>query len=426
MKVLLVRIAKIVNDRLTRILFYDQTLKKGYASLGSFSKFSIIKRLVITVVALPFAFLIWIILVTVNRFIPVRIYRLSRPLRPATASFYIQQLEPFCRRLQVDTGRSLRVFIDAGSIVNLELTEIYESHFSLYLDDRKKFLRDICALIPRLGIESSTLGFPNFDSNWDLLPAKKIGQARFSIPSRAIEDLGIERFKFVVFSHPSVDYYKEFAPSVLKESNRFINLDLGRDALEFLTHHGMRIVRVGVKTSAVPESFAHLPIIDLSGLARTDQQDLWLFKNCLFHWSMGANGAWWFAQKFGRPSLVTDSYALIYGNKCSFYTFQMAWSDRNEKLLTLSDMVRYKKVLGRYSEMQNHGISFVQNSSQQLLSAVIEVMNTLLPVGLEATHDMALLSLYDEITFKPGRPKRCDSHTRPCNSFLESIQEFLV
>ena len=44
MKALLRRVINVVNDRCTRVLFYDQTLKKGYASLASFSKLFIMRR----------------------------------------------------------------------------------------------------------------------------------------------------------------------------------------------------------------------------------------------------------------------------------------------------------------------------------------------------------------------------------------------
>jgi putative glycosyltransferase (TIGR04372 family) len=426
MKVLLVRTVKIANDRLARILFYDQTLKKGYASLGSFSKFSIIKRLVITVVALPIAFLFWIILVIANRFMPVRIYRIARPQRPAFASVYIELLEPLCRGLQVEKSKSFCIFIDAGAEVNRGLTEIYKSQFHLYLDDKKTFLRSVFNLIPGIGFSKENVLHSRYNLDWELPQARNYRSRGPTKIRNAIGVAGLESGNFVTVSHPSVSYYKIRMPAELSEMNRFIELGPARMSFEYLIEHGLKIVRVGVDTDPMPECLRDLPIIDLSGQMRDDLQDLWLFENCFFHWSLGGNGAWWLARKFDRPSLCTDSYAIGLGNLFSFYTYQGVWDDDRSKFLSLGELLGLKGVISRTSKMSELKLRYVQNSPEQLLAAVTEVVSSLRNGTAVGRYDQSLLDKYDEIIINAGHPPRREIHTRPCLSFLESIQDQLV
>ena len=149
MKALLRRVKNVANDRLTRVLFYDQTLKKGYASLASFSKLFVLRRILVTLVAYPLSLVCWVFLIILNRFTPVRMYRFERPQRPGFASVYIEQLEPLCRELQDSGHKGFLIFIDASETTNLELLKLYATHFNLYLDDRVAFPRIIFSLIPK-------------------------------------------------------------------------------------------------------------------------------------------------------------------------------------------------------------------------------------------------------------------------------------
>ena len=426
MKVLLVRIAKIVNDRLTRVLFYDQTLKKGYASHRSFSKFSIIKRLIITVMALPFAFLLWIVLVIANRFIPVRIYRFARPQRPGRASYFIDQLEPLCRGLQAENVKAITIFLDAGAITNVALSKIYEQCFSLYYDDRKPFFRRIFSLIPKIGFRNTAVPEFRYNLNWELPRVRnRMLTEKPKMPDFAL-NLKLEPLKYITFSHPSFDYYSRIAPEVIYENNIFIDLNPALKSLEFLIESGFNLVRVGAHTDPLPKTLMSLPIIDLSGLLRDDEQDLWLFENCFFHWSMGGNGAWWLARKFDRPSLSTDNYKIVLGNCFTFYTFESVWDEKHSKFLSVSEMLKFKGIFSRTTKMAELELSYIQNSPEQLFNAVSEVVGTLRNGTAGSRYDQSLLDKYDEIILNAGHPPRREIHTRPCLSFLESIQEQMI
>ena len=174
MKALLRRVINVVNDRCTRVLFYDQTLKKGYASLASFSKLFIMRRALVTAVAFPLSLVCWVFLLVLNLFIPVKIYRFERPQRPGFASVYIEQLEPLCRELQANGNKGFLLFIDASETTNLELLKLYASHFNLYLDDRSKFARTIFSLIPKFGFINSFVKHSHYNINWELPQARNL------------------------------------------------------------------------------------------------------------------------------------------------------------------------------------------------------------------------------------------------------------
>ena len=213
MKPLLLRVKNVANDRVTRVLFYDQTLKKGYASLASFSELFILRRVLITLIAYPFSLACWVFLVTLNRFTPVRIYRFKSPSRPGFASHYIEQLEPLCRKLQDSGHKGFLIFIDASQTTNLELLKLYATHFDLYLDDRVRFLRTIASLIPKSGFPNTSLNYSYYDNDWLLPQAVKLGREIQSEIPKVIPELNLEPYKFVVVTHRSTSYDTEYHKS---------------------------------------------------------------------------------------------------------------------------------------------------------------------------------------------------------------------
>lgn len=424
MKAILTRVRNVLNDRVTRVLFYDQTLKKGYASLASFSKLFVLRRVIVTVVAYPLSLVCWVFLVVLNRFTPVRMYRFERPRRPGAASDYIEQLEPLCRELQDSGHKGFLIFIDASATTNLELLKLYASHFSLYLDDRVAFIRTVFALIPRFGFSNTFVNHSPYDNNWLLPPAVKLGTHKNEIPE-AISKLNLEPFKFVILTHNSLSYVKKYNPDDHHELNRFTDIRKAEDAINLIQTNGLKTVRMGVDTDELPESLKHLQIIDLSGKFRTDAQDLWLSENCLFLWAINDNGTWHFAHKYNRPTLVTNTYALIRGHKHTLYTFQLIWDEGNNRYLTLREMPTLRGVVGRVSNMKDSGVTFAENSSSDLESSVAEMLKYINNELEYSKHDLSLLSELSEILVKSGYPPMLKNHSRPCISFLQKHKSII-
>ena len=425
MKALLRRVINVVNDRCTRVLFYDQTLKKGYASLASFSKLFIMRRALVTAVAFPLSLVCWVFLVVINLFIPVKIYRFERPRRPGFASEYIEHLEPLCRELQANGNKGFLVFIDASETTNLELLKLYASHFNFYLDDRNKFARTVFSLIPKFGFTNLFVKHSHYNLNWEFPPAINLKVAETTEVPDALRELDLKPMNYVLISYPSRSYYKEKLPDSHTNLDRFIDPTNYVDALRLLADRGLKVIRVGVDTEDLLGSLKDADVYDLSGELRTDKQDLWLFEHCFFNWSMGAIGTWHFAHKFNRPSLVTDSYAHFQGYQCSLFTRKMVFDKETSRYLNFKEMRKLKSVLGKVQEMKSQQLAYIQNTPKQLCDAVEEILLFANGHELGSVQNTELLEKYDRIIVNSGFPIRKKLHSRPTISFLRDNQELL-
>ena len=417
------RVKNVANDRVTRVLFYDQTLKKGYASLASFSNLFILRRLLVTLVAYPLSLVCWIFLVVLNRFTPVRMYRFERPQRPGFASVYIEQLEPLCRELQDSGHKGFLIFIDASETTNLELLKLYATHFNLYLDDRAAFLRTIFALAPKSGFLNTFVTHSLYIVNWELPPEINLKNKGKTEMPKIISQLGLEPFKFVILAHRSFAYDVKYHQSSASELNRSTDIGKAADAIHLIHENGLKIVRMGVDTDELPDSLKHLPIIDLSGQFRTDAQDLWLSANCLFSWGINNVGTWHFAHKYNRPTLITNSYSLSRGYSTIEFTFQLIRDEEKNRLLTLKEMTALRDVLGKVSEMKARGLTFVENTSSELVSSVAEMLSYVNSKLEYSEDDLSLFSKYSDVLVQAGYPPMSGNHAHPCISFLRGHKD---
>ncbi len=425
MKVLLRRVKSVANDRITRVLFYDQTLKKGYVSLASFSKLFVLRRILVTLVAYPLSLVCWVFLVLLNLFTPVRIYSFKRPQRPGAASVYIEQLEPLCRELQTTGHKGFLIFIDASETTNLELLKLYATHFNLYFDDRVRFLRTIFSLIPKSGFPNTFLNYSCYDKDWLLPPAIKLGREKHNEIPKVISELNLEPNKFVILTYRSISYDSKYLKSASAEINRYSDISKAKDAIKLIHDKGLKTVRMGVDTDELHDSLKELPIIDLSGKFRTDAQDLWLSKNCLFLWGINGVGTWHFAHKYNRPTLVTNNYALVRGFQHTLFGFQLIWDGSKNRLLSISEMAALRGVTGKVPEMMAHGLTFVENSASELVASVTEMLKFVDNKLVYSQQDLSLLAHFSEALVKSGYPSVLKEHSRPSISFLKDHQTAL-
>ena len=345
-------------------------------------------------------------------------YRFEQPQRPGSASVYIEHLEPFCRELQDSGHKGFLIFIDASATTNLELLKLYATHFNLYLDDRLAFLRTVFVLIPKFGFLNTFVTHSLYGANWELPPAINLKNKGGVVTPKTISQLNLEPFKFVILTHRSFAYDFKYLPKDYSNLSRYTDISKAEDAIWLIHKNGLKIVRMGVCTDELPDSLKHLPIIDLSGKFRTDLQDLWLSANCLFLWGINDNGAWHFAHKFNRPTLVSNNYKIPRGYQHTLFSLQLIWDEKRSRHLHLSEMAALRGVSGKVSEMKAHGLNYVENSPSELASSVAEML-TYTNNKLEYTeHDLSLFSRYSEVLAKAGYPPMLKNHSRPCISFL--------
>ncbi len=426
MKVLLQRVKNVANDRITRVLFYDQTLKKGYASLASFSKLFILRRVLVTLAAYPLSLCCWVLLVVLNRFMPVRIFRFKQPQRPGLVSVYIEQLEPLCRELQATGNKGILIFIDASETTNLELLKLYATHFNLYLDDRVAFVRTIFALVPKIGFLNTHPEHTIYNKNWELPSAITVGTKRKTEVPKMISQLEIKPFEYVILTHRSLLYDKRHKPTVHLNFNRYTDISKAESAIKLINENGLKVVRMGIDTEALPDTLKDLSIIDLSGRFRTDKQDLWLSEYCRFLWGINNTGSWHVPHKYNRPTLITNSYVVVKGYQHSLFTLQLIWDESKNRNLSMSEMFTLKGVVGKSEQMKARGLTFVDNSPTELSSSVSDMLNYSGNKIEYSEHDLALISRFNELLINAGFQPMTKGHSQPCVSFLRDHSELLL
>ena len=356
---------------------------------------------------------------------PVRMYRFKSPSRPGFASIYIEQLEPLCRELQDSGNKGFLIFIDASQTTNLELLKLYATHFNLYLDDRVAFFRKIISLMPKIGFSNVYVKHSHYDTNWELPPAINLKTKGELVAPKIISQLDLEPLKFVILAHRSTSYDSKYHKKAAFELDRGTDIGKAEDAIRLIGENGLKIVRMGVDTDELPDSLKHLPIIDLSGKFRSDAQDLWLSANCLFLWAINNVGTWHFAHKYNRPTLVTNSYKFPEGYQHTLFTFQLILDETKNRYLTLDELADLRGVIGRVSEMEKRGLSYVENSTLDLVTAVSEMLSYVDSKTDHTSVELALLSGYSKALVKAGYPLRLKHHSQPSLTFIKSHESEL-
>jgi putative glycosyltransferase (TIGR04372 family) len=352
-------------------------------------------------------------------------YRFKSPSRPGYASHHIEQLEPLCRKLQESGHKGFLIFIHASATSNLELSKIYATHFNLYLDDRTAFLRTIFTLMPKFGFINTFLNYSYYDQVWLLPPAEKLGTIKHRELPKVISESNLEPFKYVVVTHRSDTYDAKYHKNSFTELNRSTDINKAKDAIRLIDGSGLKIVRMGLETDELPSSLRNLPIVDLSGKFRSDIQDLWLAEHCLFLWCINDNGTWHFANKYNRPTIVTNTYTLIRGYQHSLFTFQLIWDEGKNRHLSLTEMSNLRGIVGRVSEMNARGLTFVENSSAELVASVSEMISFTNEKLEFSKQDLSLLTQFSKLLVSAGYPPKISNHSQPCISFLRKYQNLL-
>ena len=411
---------------LRRLISYDQT-DVSNKPLSSALNFDQIYRLFHLIFAYPISLLLWLVFRVLSLRYRVSIYIL-KTFRPGWGSTYLNMLEPLCRQLQQeDMGRHIKILVDPGESVSGTLVKSYEPHFTLYLDDRRKFARLIAYLIPKSGLEKKYLNTSDkYKPGWQCPPSKNYLDHGTMVPSD-LANMDVKVGNFVLFAHASKNYYKD---RVSKEvfsniEHRFYDLSSYRLALNNIIGNNLKIIRVGTEVDDLPVSLKALPIIDYTGNNRTEEGEFWLYENCKFLLS-ATSGAYWFARRFDRPTLLTNIYTLPLGYFSTLYTPMTFQSTETGRLLSFAEMLEIRNAPNFLENqfMRDRHLELTPNSSFTIASAVEEMLNvsnerflpTLEELKLMERHKAILTSYNIAITEKM---------TLPATSFLNEYSHLL-
>jgi putative glycosyltransferase (TIGR04372 family) len=363
---------------LIAIIFYDQTERPASLLSNGIPKGQLVSKIILLSAILPISLVAWAVLRVFSIRFKISIYVL-KPFRPGYASTYLSMMEPLCRRLQHDgLARHLKILVEPGEGVSRVLVESYRPHFTLYLNDLHKFLRQVIYLVPKSGIEKLFIDTSRrHDAAWFFKPSRSYNTDSIPTPGD-LQELDLEQNSFVLFASSSIRYYKNrFGPQDIENiSYRFTDISSHELAFKKIIDLNLKVVRVGVDVEALPLSMSSLPIIDYTDIKRNELSELWLYQNCKMMIS-SSNGAFWFAKRFERPTLITDLYGFLHRNVSTFY-IPMLINDANKGLLlSFSEMLNFSKskVFGNKNMMENSGLFYIPNSSLSVANGSNELLS---------------------------------------------------
>ena len=411
---------------LIAIIFYDVTEKPTSLVSTGVHLWRLVPKICIPFLIFPFSLVAWAVLRVLLIRYKVSIYVL-KPFRPGYASTYLNMMEPLCRKLQHENrSRHLKILVESGADVSSVIVESYAPHFTLYLNDRHKFLRRVIYLVPKTGIEKIFINTSNkFNLGWSLKPARNFAFDSKQIP-RDLKSLGIEPQNFVLFSHASKNYYLNSKnPEVVSDmSYRFFDLSDYEMSLRSILDSDLKIIRIGTKVSELPERIRNLQIVDYTGDLRIESSELWLFEHCKFLFSANS-GAYWFARKFNRPSLLTNVYVIPNGFFSTIFTPMLIQNTHTNSLLTISEMLkyRYSKVISSDKAMRTANLKFNVHSAETLNNAVAEMLNPM-DIHSYSPDDLILLREYHNVLQSFDMPI-VEGCTLPAISFLREFSHLI-
>ena len=410
---------------LTIIILYDYAYDARPSSLFSsdLTSTGLLFRFLKLIFAFPLSLLTWAILRTIFVRYKVSIYVL-KTFRPGFASTYLNMMEPICRQLQHENNpRHIKILVEPGESVSDVLVKSYAPHFTMYLDDRRKFARLIAYLIPKSGIEKRFLNTSNnFWPSWIYPPSKNYVNPENQVPTD-LAKMGIGKENYVLFVHPSINYYqKRLTPSELSDiGHRFLDLTTYRQALEKILENNLRIVRVGLDVDELPVKLKSLPIIDYTDEIRNEASELWLYENCRFLLSV-CNGAYSFARRFDRPSIITNNYVLIAGYFSTFFTPMTVSNKESGTLLSFAEMFELRTTHFLSNQfMKDHHLELLPNSSLTIANAVEEMLNPFNDKNVPTQKDSELMDRYKAL-LNDFNIRIEEKMTMPTISFLREYE----
>lgn len=416
---------------LIAIIFYDYTyddLRPQSLFHSNLSHARLLLRFVGVMSAIPLALLGWALLRILSIRYKVSIYVL-KTFRPGWGSTYLCMMEPLCRQLQHENNaRHIKILVEPGESVSDVLVKAYEPHFTLYLDDRRKFARLIAYLIPKSGLEKRFLNTRDkYLQSWLYTPSKNFINLDNQLPPD-LADFGIERENYVLFTHASKKYYEKRPSSgtVSSMHYRFNDLSSFEQAIKQIFKRNLKVVRVGVDVDELPATLKSLPIIDYTSELRNETSELWLYENCKFLLS-ATSGAYWFARRFDRPSILMNSYSFPLGFFSTYYTMMLLKDAKSDELWSFSKTISHRSDSDylEQSFLSRHDIEFVPNSPQTILNAVQEMLNPNNPSLLTYNEDdEKLIHRYKEILTEFQLPF-VEKMSLPSISFLREFQHLL-
>ena len=177
------------------------------------------------------------------------------------------------------------------------------------------------------------------------------------------------------------------------------DIELFKDAVSTLAEKGYWVIRMG-KAEHKPIGYDHTRVLDYANTSyRSDFLDIWLMANCHFCITTGA-GLDDVCVAFRRPLVEVNYLPLAYNGFSKGFTINLfrylRWKS-DEKFLRLDDLIKTGAIgflATRFYE--DLGVEIVDNTSQEIADAVIEMEGRLDGTWVETDEDIELQTVFWE------------------------------
>lgn len=229
----------------------------------------------------------------------------------------------------------------------------------------------------------------------------KFRKSQIELGKEKLAQMGIKG-EYICLSARTSDYNRNTLSNNVQiiDNHEFRNSDFYdyKETIDYLESLNLQTVRMGRGEGPIT------PIgncVDYAGLYADDFMDFFLMANCKFAIVGGGTGIFALATTFGRPVLFVNFIPISFGSggevyaENDLYIPKKVFDNRENRCLSLMEIADVEQECliygGKYKEK---GIEFIDNTAEEILEAVKELMARLDKTWQDTEDDIILYQRY--------------------------------
>ena len=317
-------------------------------------------------------------------------------------SAFLQPLEPeIRRRSEMPFGLRRLIVLNLSRDANSQVRKMYNRVVRIYGAEAKLQRRIIwwAANVGGLRLPKVDILKAQNEPLWHKgLPVVGFTQSEVDLGESFLRSIGVkEDQKIVCFATRTASYYSGLQNSgVTLKSQTIRNPDenVYFHVAKSLSERGCFVIRMGKDLSTkIPKEFES-SIYDYASLDRSDFLDAYLLFKCGFLLN-GGTGIFIFRAIFNLPTVQADLYRILqnlyFGD---IGLFQKVWSLKEDRLLTVKEMVTMGDGFSDERHQERLGVRLVKNTAEEILAACNEMEARLNGTWISTEEDEVLQQKY--------------------------------
>ena len=325
-------------------------------------------------------------------------------------SAFLQPLEPeIRRRSEMPFGLRRLIVLNLSRDANSQVRKMYDRVVRIYGAEAKPQRRIIwwAANVGGLRLPKVDILEAQNDPLWhEGLPVVEFTQSEVDLGESFLRSIGVKKDqKIVCYATRTASYYSELQKSgVTLKSQTIRNPDenVYFHVAKSLSERGYFVIRMGKDLSTkIPKEFES-SIYDYASLNRSDFLDAYLLYKCGFLLN-GGTGIFIFRAIFNLPTVQADLYRILqnlyFGD---IGLFQKVWSLKEDRLLTVREMVTIGDGFSDERHQERLGVRLVKNTADEILAACNEMEERLNGTWISTEEDEVLQQKYWRLICESG------------------------